>query len=810
MLLAVVMMFSIASFTTVSANEPNYTPGGMGFIGSHGNIDEFTLNLPQTWMRQVMAQVDIYVDPQEWDTMTSFWLEINYTPFVNAIESNTAVQGGDDGLFAPQTGTRVAPGRMIFPVNARRPGNDIHHIVAEGGNGFNGTILPSFTVTNPAAFREHLRTAQNNVIEIQMRFVHGEDLPGRFDARAIMRGGCYTDTSSPDNSHTHVNLDTVFPGSTDGSDFVNFQPITIGMNKTVTFDADGGTPAPDAQTVLYGGTATRPAVDPDKPGYDFVDWFIPNAETPFDFNTVITGNTTIEARFTRSEVTLTYNLNGGTSDPVLAAEPHNVGDTATITTVIPTRANSVFIGWTEATNAPDPVLTRTQRDAITFVTGTILMDQSRTLYAVWAADTQSAYPGPGPGPYNPDQPDGTPDFDQARITYSAGSNVTATGTAPGDVVFNLDPNTGTVEITLADNAGTLAVNQAAFLGWSLTEPAGILTTEAAANAAGIVPTVTVGEGTHTVFAVWGQSTRLPDEPDWNVAEVTFDVSCADPNSPAPDSVYVVVGDTVSQPSEIPTRDGYVFDGWGVYNDQNERVPFDFDTPITEDITLVPIWGEENITIGTPGRPGSDGYAIDGFSIIQGAWANDTSAPITFLVRVNNSADEAVIASRINRFAITATLSHGFENARHEVGGALFAATDVLEFGSLALTTANIGGVVTVDNVDYREITINITNTLRSGIVDFTLTYSSAEGSEVIGSAIQRVLVPGDVNKDGRVNSGDHTNIFNMMRGYVNVPAPLEAGAYVFELADMNVDGRINVGDHTILFNLMRGYTTIAR
>ncbi len=49
---------------------------------------------------------------------------------------------------------------------------------------------------------------------------------------------------------------------------------------------------------------------------------------------------------------------------------------------------------------------------------------------------------------------------------------------------------------------------------------------------------------------------------------------------------VRVGDTADKPND-PTADGYTFVGW--YVDDEE---FDFDTPITEDITITAKW-EEN-------------------------------------------------------------------------------------------------------------------------------------------------------------------------------------------------------------------------
>ena len=69
------------------------------------------------------------------------------------------------------------------------------------------------------------------------------------------------------------------------------------INKyTVTFNTDGGTPVPPAQEVEYGLTATEPAA-PEKTGYTFDGWFAPEAEEPFNFDTTITADITLTAKW---------------------------------------------------------------------------------------------------------------------------------------------------------------------------------------------------------------------------------------------------------------------------------------------------------------------------------------------------------------------------------------------------------------------------------------------------------------------------------------------------------------------------------
>ena len=77
-------------------------------------------------------------------------------------------------------------------------------------------------------------------------------------------------------------------------------------NFTVTFDANGHGTAPAAQTVESGKTATKPA-DPTADGWTFGGWYTDAACTvSFDFNTAITGDITLYAKWTKNETVSVY------------------------------------------------------------------------------------------------------------------------------------------------------------------------------------------------------------------------------------------------------------------------------------------------------------------------------------------------------------------------------------------------------------------------------------------------------------------------------------------------------------------------
>ena len=70
---------------------------------------------------------------------------------------------------------------------------------------------------------------------------------------------------------------------------------TIAHNWVVTFNPDNGEPA-FTQNVEYEGKAIEPAA-PKKTGYDFTGWYLGEAEEPFSFDTTITSDITLTAKW---------------------------------------------------------------------------------------------------------------------------------------------------------------------------------------------------------------------------------------------------------------------------------------------------------------------------------------------------------------------------------------------------------------------------------------------------------------------------------------------------------------------------------
>ena len=114
---------------------------------------------------------------------------------------------------------------------------------------------------------------------------------------------------------------------------------------TVTFNSYGGTPVPPAQEVEYGLTATKPD-DPTLKGYTFAFWYLGDDEqnaTAYDFNTPVTENITLTAKWNINKYTVTFNSYGGT--PVPPAQEVEYGLTATKPATAPTKTGYTFDGW---------------------------------------------------------------------------------------------------------------------------------------------------------------------------------------------------------------------------------------------------------------------------------------------------------------------------------------------------------------------------------------------------------------------------------------------------------------------------------
>lgn len=128
----------------------------------------------------------------------------------------------------------------------------------------------------------------------------------------------------------------------------NFEtPITENIKLTakwetnkyiVTFDS-----GVDAQTVEHGSKANKPS-DPEKEGYTFLAWY--NGEEKFDFDTPITADITLTARWEKKKYTVTFMSDGS----YINSYEVEHGDTVAVPDVELTKEGWIFRGWFDSEN----------------------------------------------------------------------------------------------------------------------------------------------------------------------------------------------------------------------------------------------------------------------------------------------------------------------------------------------------------------------------------------------------------------------------------------------------------------------------
>ena len=102
-------------------------------------------------------------------------------------------------------------------------------------------------------------------------------------------GARYTD------EHNVLNL------TANDNEIITLYAIWLPVKYTVTFNSNGGSVIP-SQSISYGSKVNRP-VDPTRSGYTFDGWYTDASLTvPYNFNSLITGNLTLYAKWKKEEV----------------------------------------------------------------------------------------------------------------------------------------------------------------------------------------------------------------------------------------------------------------------------------------------------------------------------------------------------------------------------------------------------------------------------------------------------------------------------------------------------------------------------
>lgn len=461
----------------------------------------------------------------------------------------------------------------------------------------------------------------------------------------------------------------VFDGWYVGNDLYDFnQPVTEDLTLTavyhrkpapqpnmytVSFDTGEGSKV-DPQTIIEGKTVVRPA-DPSRDGYTFAGWLL--GGKPYDWETPVTSDLTLTASWNRREepkpIThkVSFDTDGGNS---IDSQTVNDGDTATVPDT-PTKNGYTFTGWQ---------LNGKPYDFNTPVTADI------TLKAMWVENQK-----PQPKRY-------TVTFDTMGgstvkpQTVDEGSKAmkpadpTREGYEFQGWLSNGEPYDWNTPVT-----GDLALTAS----WRERKPA-TYTVTFNTNGAANIPAQTVKEGDKAVrpadpkltgytFTGWQLNGK---DYDWNTPITTDIILTATwQKNETPKPVFYTVrfdtgngskidlqtiqqGGKVKKPAD-PTLNGYRFVGW-----QLDGKDYDFNQPVSKDMTLTAVWKAETIPptvrkhtvtvslydgktatyevedgkkLTLPTNPTRDGYVFDGFTDENGK-AYDMNAPVVKDMRLS--------------------------------------------------------------------------------------------------------------------------------------------------------------------------------
>mgnify|MGYP000614846263 CR=1 FL=1 len=329
------------------------------------------------------------------------------------------------------------------------------------------------------------------------------------------------------------------------------------INKyTVTFDSYGGTPVPPVQEVEYGLTATKPA-DPTLKGYTFAFWYLGEDEqnaTAYDFDTPVTENITLTAKWNINKYTVTFNTDGGT--PVPPAQEVEYGLTAT-EPAAPKKTGYTFDGWYLGDEKYD---------------FSAAVEQNITLTAKWHITPHNIYAYARLNSYF--APLTTSEFDKPVTLNAATLSRLGLGSynSLGYISigsFDFDAMPLTKDLYFDDDPELAAA--LAKLAQSIALETGV-SKDTAEKIAWTVLYKTVNE--EDMAAGYPADDGYQLSGNLNLASVTFRAGAENvENMPAVNYTYddgaidfydfYFAGDTITLPTTEPTREGYSFKGWSV-------------------------------------------------------------------------------------------------------------------------------------------------------------------------------------------------------------------------------------------------------
>lgn len=244
---------------------------------------------------------------------------------------------------------------------------------------------------------------------------------------------------------------------------------------TVSYNANGGTGAPGAQTKYYGKNITLSTTKPTRTGYTFQGWATSSTgAVAYQPGATYSANAgiTLYAKWTAITYAVYYNGNGGTTN-IPSTQTKTYGVNLTLSSARPTRTGYTFLGWATSAGgsvAYQPGSAYTANAAV-------------TLYAKWQLITYSIT-------YNANGGTGAP----GAQTKNYGSTLTLSSVEPTRTNYN-------------------------FLGWSTNKSA----TSATYSAGGSY----TANAAATLYAVWKLAYVKPRITDISITRCDADGNTSD-------------------------------------------------------------------------------------------------------------------------------------------------------------------------------------------------------------------------------------------------------------------------------------------
>ncbi len=389
-----------------------------------------------------------------------------------------------------------------------------------------------------------------------------------------------------------------------GYNYIDLVPVFGAIKYDVTFDSKGGSTV-DGARVEYNGVVTKPN-DPTRDHYTFGGWFKEEAyTTEWNFATdKVTGATTLYAKWTAVEYTVTFDANGGTLAEALKTAKVTVETVDSFTLPTPTAPDNKhrFAGWKKGGTTVTAVLIDWFDNNTTSVTLTAAYEEivnfkvtfnlnytgapAATVVEVESgkAIAESDIPAPTRTGYTFG---GWFTDDKCTTEWNKGDLLTA------DVTVYAKWTNVTYKVTFDANGGTGAPTAKDIAENSLIEEPTVKPTkegsrfdgwykEKACTTKWDFDTDKVTTET-TLYAKWVA-----------VATVTFDLNlpagktAADVTN-APKAKTVDVNTVITAPTPAPSLNGYAFNGW--FTDKAGKTQWMFaDTDkVTKPMTLYAKW-----------------------------------------------------------------------------------------------------------------------------------------------------------------------------------------------------------------------------